>query len=69
MYYRLAVAPDSLGEKLLKLLVEIMTSQSEMQELLIKLDHCLEAKQQSRCTIGSRATPNRQLLSRNLPEA
>ncbi len=50
MYYRLAVAPDSLAEKLLKLLVETMARQPDMQALLAKLDDCLACKQQSRCT-------------------
>jgi len=64
MYYRLAVPPDSLAEKLLKLLLETMTAQSEMQYLIAKLDHYLKDKFHSKCTIRNRGTPNMKRVSR-----
>ena len=49
MNYRLAVAPGSPGEKLLKLLSEMLAPQPEAQELRGQLAHCLEAKRHSQC--------------------
>ncbi len=45
MNYRLAVVPDSPGEKMLKLLDEILAPQPEARELRRQLERCLEAKQ------------------------
>ena len=47
MNYRLAVTPGSPGEKLLKLLEEILAPQPEAQALRGQLAHCLEAKRHS----------------------
>ncbi len=49
MNYRLAVAPGSPGEKLLKLLAEMLATQPEAQTLRRQLEHCLEAKRHSVC--------------------
>jgi len=49
MNYRLCVLPDSPGEKLLKLLEEILAPQPEAQALRGKLARCLEAKQHAQC--------------------
>lgn len=69
MYYRLAVPPGSLAEKLLKLIVETMAAQSELQDLIAKLDNYLKDKSHSRCTSRSKVTPNMDRVSRNLPES
>ncbi|MGQ9922010.1 MAG: ArsR/SmtB family transcription factor [Desulfobacca sp.] len=66
MYYRLAVAPNSLAEKLLNLLLENMQGQSDMQHLLATLNRYLEAKQPSRCPQQGKAPG--QSLSPSLPE-
>jgi ArsR family transcriptional regulator len=49
MNYRLTVLPGSPGEKLLKLLSEMLAPQAEAQELRGQLAHCLAAKQHSQC--------------------
>ena len=55
MNYRLAVPPGSPGEKLLKLLSEMLAPQPEAQELRGQLEHCLEAKRHSKCAKGPTA--------------
>ena len=50
MNYRLSVTPGSPGEKLLKLLAEMLAPQPEAQALRGQLEHCLEAKRHSECT-------------------
>ena len=47
MNYRLAVPPGTPGEKLLKLLEEMLTPQLEAQTLRGDLERCLEAKRHS----------------------
>ena len=63
MNYRLAVTPGSPGEKLLKLLEEILAPQPEAQELRGQLEHCLEAKRHSKCAkrlnAGDKGLPER----------
>jgi len=49
MNYRLSVLPGSPGEKLLKLLAEILAPQPEAQALQKQLERCLEAKRHSEC--------------------
>ncbi len=49
MNYRLSVPPGSAGEKLLKLLAEMLAPQPEAQALREQLERCLEDKRQSRC--------------------
>src|SRR4030042_3100114 len=49
MNYRLSVLPGSPGEKLLKLLAEMLAPQPEAQALQEQLEHCLEAKRHSEC--------------------
>ena len=66
MYYRLAVAPRSLEEKLVNLLLDIMDQQPDMQQLLARLSCYLEAKQLSRCPQKGNAYV--QSLSHNLQD-
>ncbi len=66
MNYRLAVPPGSPGEKLLKLLEEMLAPQPEAQVLRGQLAHCLEAKQHSMCARS--LNPDRQRSPRSLPE-
>jgi ArsR family transcriptional regulator, arsenate/arsenite/antimonite-responsive transcriptional repressor len=66
MSYRLCVPPGSPGEKLLKLLEEMLAPQPEAQALRGQLAHILEAKQGSLC--ARRLKPDRQGLPRSLPE-
>ena len=49
MNYRLSVTPGSPGEKLLKLLEEMLAPQPEAQALRGHLARCLEAKRHSKC--------------------
>ena len=49
MNYRLCVPPGSPGEKLLKLLDEMLAPQPEAQALRGQLARCLEAKQHTEC--------------------
>jgi ArsR family transcriptional regulator len=55
MNYRLSVPPGSPGEKLLKLLDEMLAPQPEAQELRGQLEHRLEAKRHSKCAKGPTA--------------
>ena len=49
MNYRLSVLPGSAGEKLLKLLAEMLAPQPAAQALQKQLERCLEAKRRSVC--------------------
>ena len=64
--YRLAVLPGSPGEKLLKLLAEMLASQPAAQALRGQLEHCLEAKRHSVC--AKRLKSGQQGLPQGLPE-
>ena len=66
MNYRLAVAPGSPGEKLLKFLEEMLAPQPEAQELRGQLAHCLAAKQHSHC--ARRLNAGRKGAAQGLPE-
>ena len=62
MNYRLCVLPGSMGEKLLKLLEEILAPQPEAQALRGQLARCLEAKQHFQCT--KRLKPDRKVTAK-----
>ncbi|MFZ5450642.1 MAG: ArsR/SmtB family transcription factor [Thermodesulfobacteriota bacterium] len=49
MNYRLSVVPGSPGEKLLKLLTEMLAPQPKGRALRWQLENCLEAKRHSEC--------------------
>jgi ArsR family transcriptional regulator, arsenate/arsenite/antimonite-responsive transcriptional repressor len=49
MNYRLCVLPGSPGEKLLKLLEELLAPQPEAQALRGQLERCLETKRHTEC--------------------
>ena len=66
MNYRLSVTPGSPGEKLLKLLEELLAPQPEAQALRGHLERCLEAKRHSRCAKSRNADGGRS--PRRLPE-
>ena len=66
MNYRLSVPPGSPGEKLLKLLEEMLAPQPEAQALRGQLEQCLEAKRDSQCT--KRLNQERKRSPRSLPE-
>ena len=66
MNYRLCVPPGSPGEKLLKLLKEMLASQPEAQALRRQLARCLEAKQHTEC--GKRLKSNQKKSLQELPE-
>ena len=66
MNYRLSVTPGSPGEKLLKLLEELLAPQPEAQALRGHLERCLEAKRHSRCAKSLNADGGRS--PRRLPE-
>jgi ArsR family transcriptional regulator len=59
MNYRLSIAPGSSGEKLLKLLEEMVALQPEAQALRGNLQRCLAAKQHSKCAQGPNAGQKR----------
>jgi ArsR family transcriptional regulator len=61
MNYRLAVTPGSPGEKLLKLLEEMLAPQPEAQALRGQLARCLEAKQHAQC--ARRLKPERKVTA------
>ncbi|MHB8066296.1 MAG: ArsR/SmtB family transcription factor [Desulfobaccales bacterium] len=65
MNYRLSVTPGSPGEKLLKLLEEMLAPQPEAQVLRGHLERCLEAKRDSKCT--KRPEASRKGLPQGLP--
>jgi len=62
MNYRLCVVPGSPGEKLLKLLEEMLAPQPEAQALRGQLTRCLEAKQHFQCT--QRLKPDRKVTAK-----
>jgi ArsR family transcriptional regulator len=66
MNYRLSVTPGSPGEKLLKLLEEMLAPQPEAQVLRGHLERCLEAKRDSKC--AKRLDASRKGLPQRLPE-
>jgi len=66
MNYRIAVAPGSRGEKLLKFLEEMLAPQPEAQELRGQLEHCLEAKRHTECAKRLKSSQKRSL--QELPE-
>ena len=66
MNYRLSVLPGSPGEKLLKLLTEMLTPQPAAQALQKQLEHCLEAKRHSKC--AKRLDASRKGLPQGFPE-
>ena len=66
MNYRLSITPGSPGEKLLKLLAEMLAPQPEAQALRGQLERCLEAKRDSKC--AKRLDASRKGLPQGLPE-
>ena len=66
MNYRLCVPPGSPGEKLLKLLEEILAPQPEAQALRGQLALCLETKRHTECAKRRKFSQKRSL--QELPE-
>jgi len=66
MNYRLCVPPGSPGEKLLKLLEEILAPQPEAQALRGQLALCLETKRHTECAKRRKSSQKRSL--QELPE-
>jgi len=66
MNYRLCVPPGSPGEKLLKLLKEMLASQPEAQALRKQLARCLETKQHTEC--ARRRKSSQKMSLQELPE-
>jgi len=66
MNYRLCVPPGSPGEKLLKLLKEMLASQPEAQALRGQLARCLETKRHTECAKRRKSSHKRSL--QELPE-
>jgi ArsR family transcriptional regulator len=66
MNYRLCVPPGSPGEKLLKLLKEMLASQPEAQALRKQLARCLETKRHTECARKLKSSQKRSL--QELPE-
>jgi DNA-binding transcriptional ArsR family regulator len=66
MNYRLCVLPGSPGEKLLKLLEEMLASQPEAQVLRGHLERCLETKRHTEC--AKRLKPSQKRSLQGLPE-
>jgi len=66
MNYRLSVPAGSPGEKLLKLLEELLAPQPEAQELRGQLEHCLEAKRHTEC--AKRLKSSQKRSPQGLPE-
>ena len=66
MNYRLAVAPGSPGEKMLKFLTEMLAPQPEAQVLRGQLARCLEAKRHTECAKRLKCSQKKSL--QELPE-